>query len=255
MGYDWPVNGWVVVAVLLLGGALALAPTVWSWLDPTSPARTAERLLVVLSSWNGIRDLVAHVVLRGVEGETAARVTFLAPANLRLDVLAPESLAGTVFALRPVGEEWLFVHYRPGMDLGIEARLAAQELTESLHLPAPAEVGEGLRRGEIQVSYAPAAGQASPTFDEYDLVGLPGPFPRIVLRVDPPTSLPRGVALYADLAQTPTLTVEVARDTGTTDPAGEWLLEVNTGLGLRDVFRLDPLPHRWLAPTPLPPGG
>jgi hypothetical protein len=210
---------------------------------------------VVLSSWNGIRDLVAHVVLRGVEGETAARVTFLAPANLRLDVLAPESLAGTVFALRPVGEEWLFVHYRPGMDLGIEARLAAQELTESLHLPAPAEVGEGLRRGEIQVSYAPAAGQASPTLDEYDLVGLPGPFPRIVLRVDPPTSLPRGVALYADLAQTPTLTVEVARDTGTTDPTGEWLLEVNTGLGLRDVFRLDPLPHRWLAPTPLPPGG
>lgn len=253
MGYDWPVNGWVVVAVLLLGGVLALAPTVWSWLDPASPARTVERLFVVLSSWNGIRDLVAHVVLRGVEGETAARVTFLAPANLRLDVLAPESLAGTVFALRPVGEEWLFVHYRPGMDLGIEARIAAQELTESLHLPALAEVEESLRRGEVQVSYVPAGGLADPTFDEYDLGGLPGPFPRIVLRVDPPTSLPRGVALYADLAETPTLTIEVARDPGAADPTGEWLMEVNTGLELRDVFRLDPLPHRWLAP--LPPGG
>ncbi|MFH1610088.1 MAG: hypothetical protein ABID40_05635, partial [Candidatus Bipolaricaulota bacterium] len=187
---SWPV----MVGVLLLGGLVALAALVWPWLDPLSPARATEKLLAVLSTWNGVRDFAAQVAVRGAEGETLARILFLTPGNLRIDVLAPEGLAGEVFALRPVSEGWLFVHYRPWIDLGIEARILASELESSLNLPTMAQTLEGIRRGQVRVSYVPAptdnAFGASPG-DEFDVRGLPGQFPRIVLRVDPATSLPR----------------------------------------------------------------
>lgn len=244
------MNGWLIVAVLLLAGAVALAPTVWSWFDPTSPARAVERLLGVVSAWNGIRDLTAKVTVRGAEGETVARVMFLAPASFRLDVLAPQSLAGTVFALRPIADGWLFVHYRPTTRLGIEARLAPPDLEKYVGLPMPSQLVDGLRRGQIRVAYRPAAAgdaQARPRADEFDLFGLPGAFPRLTLRVDPANSLPLGVALYANPAQPPTVTIDLAA----TDQGWE-LFEVNTGLGLRDLFLLNPVPHRWLAPVPPP---
>lgn len=230
-----------MVAVLLVGGVLALAPAVWSWLDPLSPARAAERVLAVLNTWNGIRDFVAQVAVRGPEGEILARVSFLTPAHLRVDILAPEGLADETFALRPVPEGWLFVHHRPWIDLGIEARIRADELEHALNLPTVAQLWEGLRRGRIRASYLPAPpGDALgfPPSDEFDLSGVPGPFPRVVLRVDPASLLPRDVLLYAEATETPALEIHVHQ------------LMVNVGLELRDLFRLDPPPTRWLGPTP-----
>lgn len=180
--------------------------------------------------------------MRGAEGETRARVLFLVPANLRLDVLAPSSLVGEVFTLRPVAEEWLFVHYRPKVDLGIEARIPAKDLETSLKLPTPAQLWDGLRQGRISVTYLPASLNGAKSGDEFDLQGLPGQFPRIVLRVDPATQLPREVNLYPDPGLPPTIEIEVRQ------------LTVNTGLELRDVLRLDPSPRRWLSPTLTPEG-
>ncbi len=234
----------MVVAVLLLGGVVALATLlVWPWLDPLSPARATEKLLAVLGAWNGVRDFEAQVAVRGGNGETLARVLFLAPGNLRIDVLAPEGLAGEVFALRPVVEGWLFVHYRPRIDLGIEARIPAGKLENSLGLPTMAQVLEGIRRGRVRVSYVPAPtdvafGEAAS--DEFDVRGLPGGFPRIVLRVNPATGLPQEVHLYADPAGGPTLEIEARNVT------------VNAGLELRDLFRLEPPPGHWLRPLTTP---
>lgn len=241
------MNPWVIVAVLLLGGALALAPTVWSWLDPTSPARAAERLLMVLNSWNAIRDCTARVTVRGTEGELQAKILFLAPSSLRLEVLAPQSLTGTVFALRPIADGWLFVHYRPSVELGIEARISPQDLGKYVSVPTPSQLVEGLRRGRIRVTYSPG-----PTSDEFDLSGLPGGIPRLTLRVDPTTFLPQGVALYADPTQPPTVTIELTpkEREKEREPPGWELFEVNTGLGLKDLFLLDPVPRRWLASPP-----
>jgi len=181
--------------------------------------------------------------VRGGKEETLARVLFLSPGNLRIDVLAPEGLAGEVFALRPVAEGWLFVHYRPWIDLGIEARIPASKLENSLGLPTMVQILEGIRRGRVHVSYVPAQtdiafGEASS--DEFDVRGLPGEFPRIVLRVNPATGLPREVHLYADPTGQPTLEIEARNVT------------VNAGLELRDLFRLEPQPSHWLRPAPSP---
>ncbi|HEU67845.1 MAG TPA: hypothetical protein ENN53_01250, partial [Candidatus Acetothermia bacterium] len=222
------MNVWLIGAIVLLAGALVLAPVVASWFDPSSPARAVERLLLVLNTWEGIRDFVAQVAVRGSEGEILGRFLFLAPANLRLDVLAPGTLAGESFALRPVDDGWLFVHHRPALDLGIEVRITSDELSDWLALPSPAEIGEGLRRNRIHVAYVPApAGNAtrSPS-DEFVITNLTGGFPRIVLQVDPSTQLPREVILYQDPAARPSIEIEVRH------------LEVNTRLELRDVFLL-----------------
>ncbi|GAB4306691.1 MAG: hypothetical protein Kow0097_06410 [Candidatus Bipolaricaulota bacterium] len=234
------MNAWLVGAIVLLAGVLALAPVVASWFDPSSPARVVERLLLVLNTWGGIRDFVAQVAVRGAEGEILGRLLFLAPANLRLDVLAPGTLAGESFALRPVDEGWLFVHHRPALDLGIEARITSDDLTDLLALPPPSEVWEGLRRNQIRVAYVPAptSNAARPPSDEFDITNLPGRFPRIVLQVDPSTQLPREVTLYQDPGGPPSIEIEVRH------------LAVNTRLELRDVFLLDPPPSRWLTPTP-----
>ena len=253
-----PVNAWVVVAVLLLGGALALAPIVWSWFDPTSPARAVERLVAVLGTWGGIRDFVAEVAVRGDEGEVLGTLLFLTPAYVRLNLVAPRTLAGEVFSLRPVGEEWLFVHYRPSVDIGIEARIAAQVLEASLDLPTPAQVWDRLRRGAIRVAYTPASPGNGPQDggeDQFDIMGVSGAFPRVVLHVDRSTHLPTLVQLFSDPAGRPVLEVEVRE------------LSVNTGLELREVFRLErapgePAPGRWFShvevpppPAPVPPPG
>lgn len=238
------MNAWLVVAVLILGGALALAPVVWSWLDPASPARSVEKLLLVLNAWSGIRDGVAQVAVRGTGGEVLARVLYLSPAHLRVDVLAPGTLAGEMFALRPVGEEWLFLHHRPHEGFAIEARISAETMADALEFPTLSQVWESLRRGRLNVSYVPAPTNNAPrsaSMDQFDIQGLPGRYPRIVLRVDPATQLPREVALYADPKSPPAVEIEVRH------------LDVNTGLELREVFRLDPPPDRWLSPTPVTP--
>lgn len=245
------MNLWLIGLVVLLAGAIALGPTVVSWLIPSPGAQAAAKLLVVLSTWQGIRDFRATVILQG-QGEIEAELLFLVPSNLRFTVKAPESLAGETFALRPVEGGWLFIHHLPALGLGIEDRFTAGEVSGVLPFPSPAELHEGLRRGGIQVSYAPA-NDGSPS-DEFDIQGLPGQFPRIALRVDPVTSVPRGVILYTHPTQPPVVTIAVKHleeKEGESGPAKRnWLLEVNAGLTLRDVFLLDPPPTRWVSPTP-----
>lgn len=242
------MNAWVVVAVLLLGGALALAPVVWAWLDPLSPARSVERLLAVLSAWNGIRDIDARkVLLRGADEEIQVRLVFLAPANFRLEVDSPRSLAGEVFTLRPVADEWLLVHYRPALRLGVESRIRMTDLETLLPLPSPTQLRDGLRDGQIRVTYVPAPPDAPTRGDEFDIHGLPGQFPRAVLWVDPVSQVPWRVHLHADPESPPTLRIEAVVE----DEAGRQL-SVNTGLELRDVLRLDRQPERWLSPALLP---
>ena len=244
--YDCPVNLWVVVAVVLLGGALALAPAVWSWLDPLSPARSVQRLLTVMGSWNGIRDLDARkVVVRGDDGEMYVRLAFLSPANLRVELSSPSTLAGEVFTLRPVSDGWLFVHYRPSLNLGIETRLSVTDVETALQLPTSAQLADGLRGGRIKVVYAPAPLGDPRSGDQFDIQGLPGGFPRIVLWVDPVSLIPWRVNLYSDPTGTPTVDIEAVRE----DDEGKQL-HVNTGLELRDVLRLHSQPERWLSPTP-----
>lgn len=233
----------MLVVAVVLGGLVALVALVWPWLDPLSPARIADRLVAVLNAWNGVRDFTAHVAARGAEGETLADVLYISPGNLRVDVLAPQGLTGTVFALRPVPEGWLFVHHRPWLDLGVEVRIPAEQIENALHLFNVPQLLRGIREGHVRVAYAPAptgnAPEASPS-DEFDIQGLPGQFPRIMLRVDPITLLPREIHLYTKPAGEPTITIEVRA------------LAVNTGLELRDLFRLDAPPGRWLRPVASP---
>lgn len=231
------MNAWLVGAIVLLAGVLALAPVVASWLDPSSPARAAERLLAVLNAWGGIRDFVAQVAVRGAEGETLGRLLFLAPDNLRLDIVAPATLAGESFALRRVAEGWRFVHYRPALGVGIEAQIRDKELADLLALPSLAQLGDSLRWNRIHVTYVPAATDSAtrPARDAFDITGVPGTFERIVLHVEPTTQLPQEVILYRDPTGPPSLEVEVRN------------LEVNTRLELRDVFLLDPPPSRWIS--------
>jgi hypothetical protein len=229
----------VIVVVAIVGGLAALAALAWPWLDPLSPARATERLIAVFGTWTGVRDFTAQVAVRGGEGETLAQVQFLAPGNLRVDVLAPAGLAGEVFALRPVAEGWLFVHHRPRLGLGIETRIPASDLERSLNLPTLAQVVEAIRGGQ-RVTYTPASPDHALPSDEFDVRGLPGQFSRIVLRVDPTTSLPRDVRLYTEPTGEAALTIEVRS------------LSVNTGLELRDLFRLEPHPDRWLRAVATP---
>ncbi len=241
------MNLWLVAAVVLLGAAVALAPVVWSWFDPLSPARAAERFLAVLSSWNGIRDFDAQeVILRSPEGELRVRIAFLAPASFRLEVRSPSSMEGEVFTLRPVGEEWLFVHHRPNLGLGIEDRIRSADLEAAL--PTLEQVRDGLRSGRIRVTYLPASPEAPARGDEFDLQGLPGPFPRLVLEVDPVSQIPWKVQLYSDPTRPPSLEIEAV----VKDEEGQKLF-LNTGLELREVLKLDSQPERWLSPPPALP--
>lgn len=235
-GYDSPVNLWVVVGILVLGAALALGPSVLSWLDPESPARAAARLIEVVSSWNRIRDAAAGVIVRGPEGEVRLNVAFLAPASLRITVEEPPALAGTVFALRPVGEEWIVVHHRPDLELGIEVRLSPEKWAEVIQELLPAKLPTALRRGEIRVTYT-----VSSESEAFDVRGLPGAFPRVRLWMDAVTLLPWLVELYTDPDAPPE--VELVVPPG---PTGIRAIAVNRGLELRDLFALDPYPTRWL---------
>lgn len=242
------MNVWVVAAVLLLGGALALAPVVWSWLDPLSPARSVQRLLQTISTWNGIRDLDARkVILRGAEGEIQARFMFLSPATLRMEIGSPSSLAGEVFTVRPVSEEWLFVHYRPSLGLVIESRIRTADLETSLPLPTPAQLWDALRGGQITVSYVPGSPDDTTPVDAFDIQGLSGMFPRMVLWVDSISQIPWKVNLYTDPEGPPAVEIEAVVE----DEEGRQL-HVNTGLELRDVLRINSQPERWLSPTPVP---
>lgn len=242
------MNLWVLAAVLLLGGALALAPVVWSWVDPLSPARSVEKLLAVLNAWGGIRDLDAHkVTIRGADGELGMRVAFLSPASFRLELNSPHTLAGEVFTLRPVGDEWLLVHYRPGLQLGIESRIRSADLGVSLAIPSPAQLRDGLRAGRITVGHAPATPDTPSKGDQFDIQGLPGPFPRVGLWVDPASQVPWKVELYADPESSPSVEIEAVVE----DETGRQL-GINTGLELRDVLRLDSQPERWLSSGSVP---
>ncbi|MCX7750340.1 MAG: hypothetical protein N2320_02055 [Candidatus Bipolaricaulota bacterium] len=233
------MNVLVVLGVVLLGLAVALGPTVASLFDPLSPARAAGKFLEVVGVWGGVRDIRTELVLRGDGGEARVAVLFLAPAALRIEVLSPGEAAGEVFALRPTpGGEWLFLHHRPRLGVAVEARLPG--LGGSALFPAPEELRAGLREGRIRVAYAPGTDG-----EGFDLRGLPGPFPRAELWVDPGTLLPWRARLYRDPDGPPALEVEVPLKEGSRS------LQVNTGLELRDLFQLEPAPRRWLlAPRP-----
>lgn len=231
------MNALLVLGVVLLGLAVALGPAALSWLDPLSPARAAGRFLAVVSSWNGVRDFRAELVVRGGGQEIQLNVLFLAPASVRIEVLSPPALGGEVFALRPLpGGTWLFVHHRPNLEVGVEARLSPEELGLPLFLPAAGELRDGLRQGRIGVAYAPGGAEG----DRFDLRGLPGPFPRVELAVDPATLLPWRVRLYRDPGGSQALEIEVAIKNKSRQ------LQVNTGLELRDLFQLSSPPRRWL---------
>lgn len=235
------MNVLLLLGVVLLGLAVALGPAALEWLDPLSPARAAGRFLAVVNSWNAVRDFQGELVVRGGGGETRLAVLFLAPASVRIEVLAPPEAAGEVFALRPLpGGTWLFLHHRPKLGLGVEVRLPPEDLALPFVLPTAAELRDGLRRGQIGVAYAPG-----PEGDGFDLRGLPGAFPRVELWVDPATLLPWRVRLYGNPDGPPALEVEVPLKDGSRS------LQVNTGLELRDLFQLSPPPGRWLvAPRP-----
>ncbi len=213
---------WPVLAVVLVGALLGLAAWIWPWLDPNSPLRVAQELGAVLNAWSAVRDAVGWVRLErpGEEG-IEARVLYLAPSSVRVEVQTPAELAGHVFAFRPLPEGQLLLHYRPDLEIATETRFAhGQEL---IPLPDWNLLGEELRRGQVRL-----ARLDSTTFS---IQGFPTLETEVVLEVNPQTNLP----VRVQVAEKGEQSLQV------------WFVDLvpNRGLELRDLFTLDPLPRRW----------
>lgn len=217
------MNWWVLVLVIgLVFGVVVLGP----YLFPGENQRAMQRLTEVIQAWAGIRDLEAHLeVLRPGEPLVRLRVLYLAGLAVRLELEEPEELRGEVYALRSTPEGWLLVHFRPNLSLGLEARFSERELTRTLQ-------GLGTPSPKLRVQW--------PEANTIQIEGLSGPFPRAEIQFGENFPVPeRILALDADGKALELRLTET---------------KVNTGLELRELFLLDPLPTQWI-PIPMPSGG
>ncbi len=219
------VNWGILLLVVGVGLVASLFAMVWPYLHPESPFWAQQRLVELLRTWERVRDLNATVIIRR-PGEPPLRVRlfYLAGAAARLEVEEPSELAGEVYTLRPAEEDWIFVHFRPRLSLGLEARFSPAEV-EALF--APFALGKGEVRWVNEVSFV--------------LRGLTGPFRDAEVHVGGEFSLPQRIILR--------------------EPQGHFMelqviaLEVNQGMELRDLLILDPFPTRWIRiPTLSAPG-
>ncbi len=214
--------------MLFLAAGLALGVALLGpYFVPDENQQARQRLEERLQAWTGIQDLQAEMeVLRA--GEPALRLKVLALVGLavRLEIHAPQELAGEVYALRAVPQGWLLVHFRPALSLGLEARFPENALVQLLGGLGTAD----LRK--VQVSW--------PEENVVLLSGLSGPFPNVEIHFGLAFALPERVVATDAHGQR----VEV------------WFgeLQINQGLELRELLLLDPLPNRWI-PIPIPAGG
>lgn len=218
------MNWGVLLFVLGLGLAALVVSSLWPQLNPGGELLAWQKLEELWRTWEGVQDLRASVEVRR-EGEPTLRCSmlFLAEAAVRLELQEPPELAGEVYALRPVAEGWLLVHFRPALGLGLEARFSGEELA-SLYPWRPQS---------LKVRW----------LDEntFLLSGLGGEFEELEVHTAGDFRLPSRIFLR--------------KKDGTAMEIRLENVEVNSGLELRELLILDPLPTRWIQiPTPLVPG-
>lgn len=227
---DW----WPLILVAMVGVIVGGAVILWPYLDPQSPIRSLWRLEDMLRDWGAIRDLRAEaVVSRSAEPPLKAAVLYLRGAAVRLELREPEELSGEVYILRPVPEGWLLVHYRPRSALGIEIRWTPEELEKLLSTLGLSSLQgldlQDLERGRIKVSWI-----------EERSFRLEGPAQTVEVELQPETNLPTRAILTDRQGQRLEIQVDA--------------LATNTGLELREILSLNPLPTRWIRIPSLEPG-
>jgi len=219
------VNWSVLLLVLGVALAAAVVAALWPYLSPESPLWAQQRLAEVWRAWERVRDLRAGVtVLRPGEPPLRLRLLYLAGAAVRLELEEPLELAGEVYTLRPVEGGWLFVHFRPRLELGLEARFPLEALETFLSLSP---------REGVEVRW--------PKESTFVLRGLAGPFSEVEVQTAGDFSLPERVVLRG--GQSAEVEVRVVVEA------------VNAGLELRELLSLDPLPTRWIRIPALPAPG
>ncbi|MCR4392371.1 MAG: hypothetical protein NUV94_06295 [Candidatus Acetothermia bacterium] len=225
---------WLILTVGILGALVGLTVMLWPLIEPLAPDRPAGKLLALLDTWAGVRDLSARVALRrSGEHELEVRLLYLSNWALRADLLAPEEVAGEIYALRPVPDGWLLVHYRPRIDLGIETRLTSANLEALLPTISLDQLRLAVRLGQVKVT-APEEGTL-------EVQGRLGAAHRVLLRLEETTGLPREIVLFSAQGDE-LLHISILE------------LTINPGVELRDLLSLDPLPGQWLRPGLTPPG-
>ncbi|MEN3010988.1 MAG: hypothetical protein ABDI20_08545 [Candidatus Bipolaricaulaceae bacterium] len=219
------MNWGLLLLVLGVGLAAALFVALWPYLNPESPLWAQQRLAEVVRTWEQVRDLEAHLlILRPGEPRLAARLLYLSGAAVRLEIEEPPELAGEVYTLRPVEGGWLLVHFRPALALGLERRVAPQEL-QALWPLAPG--------GRAEVRWIQDAA--------FVLRPAQGPFAEVEVHLEGELRLPTRVLLRAAEGGS----VEVRAT----------VRGINRGLELRELLSLDPFPTRWIRIPALPAPG
>lgn len=219
------VNWGILLLVLGVGLGAALVTVFWPYLHPESPLWAQQRLSELVRTWEGVRDLKAAVtVLRPGEPLLRVRLFYLAGAAARLEVEEPPELAGEVYTLRPVEEGWLFVHLRPRLALGLEARFPEAEL-KALFSP-----------------FAQTKGDVRWLEDNaFVWRGQIGPYHEAEVHLGGEFSLPQRVILREPEGTFTELQIS-------------WL-GINEGMELRELLILDPFPTRWIRIPVLPAPG
>ncbi|MCS7239821.1 MAG: hypothetical protein NZ651_01010 [Candidatus Bipolaricaulota bacterium] len=218
---------WGIILVLLGAGLLLGALLLGPYLFPDENEQALQRLVEVTQAWAGVQDLQATLTLTK-PGEPTLRleVRYLPGLALRLEILEPAGLRGEVYALRPVPEGWLLVHFRPSLSLGLEARFPKEALPELLG-------GFGaISLDRIRVSWL-AQNIAR-------ITGLAGAFPTVEIELSENFRLPQRIRAVNPQGQTVEVKVEE--------------VAVNTGLELRELLILEPFPSRWIR-IPIPASG
>lgn len=218
---------WGIVLILvgagLLLGALFLGP----YLFPNEDQQALQRLVEITRVWAGVQDLRAElIVAKPGEPTLHLEVLYLSELAVRLEIVEPPELKGEVYALRPLPEGWLLVHFRPNLSLGLEARFGGNALSELLG-------GFGaLSLDKIRVAW--------PEENVARITGLTGAFSTVEIEFGPDFSLPKRILATDRQGQT----IEVRMEKAT----------VNSGLELRELLILEPFPSRWIR-IPIPAGG